>query len=140
MRPFLGRPGKSPRCNPPANTEVCPNDHLTRAEVAKILFGTFGLSAPDHYMSPWDDTGGRWRQQIARVAACHDLFDASDGKFRGKEIVHRAEFARVVVTAAGEDVCTEDPFTEARMSDPESRYWSRVFAAYVYDTRSRGFG
>ena len=123
-------------CNPPANTRVCPDDLLTRAEVAKIVVTTFGLIAPNSYDTPWTDTAGRWYHEIARIAAHHGLFDASDGRFTGAETINRAEFARVVVTAAGEDLCTDDPFTKSRVSDVESRYPSQAFAAYAYDTRT----
>lgn len=123
-------------CNPPANTRVCPDDLLTRAEVAKIVVTTFGLKAPDSYATPWTDTAGRWYHEIARIAAHHGLFDDSDGRFAGAEEVNRADFARVVVTAAGEDLCTDDPFTKARVSDVESRYPGQAFAAYAYDTRT----
>lgn len=103
-------------CNPPTNNRLCPDDHLTRAEVAKIVVTTFGLTAPDSYDTPWTDTAGRWYHEIARIAGYHELFDASDGGFAGKEEINRAEFARVVVTAEGEDLCTDDP--SAEMSSP----------------------
>jgi beta-lactamase class A len=123
-------------CNPPANTHVCPDEHLSRAEVAKITVGTFGLTAPVDYETPWIDTAGRWFDETARVAAFHHLFDFSDGRFDGREKIDRAEFARVVVTGAGEDLCTNDPFTRARVSGLESRYPSQAFTAYAYDTRT----
>jgi beta-lactamase class A len=123
-------------CNPPANTRVCPDDPLTRAEVAKIVVTTFGLVTPDGYDTPWTDTAGRWYHEIARIAAHHGLFDASDGRFAGAEEINRADFARVVVTAGGEVLCRDDPFTKARVSDVESRYPGQAFAAYAYDTRT----
>ena len=123
-------------CDPPANTHVCPEDHLSRAEVAKVTVGTFGLTAPEDYETPWADTAGRWYDEAARVAAYHHLFDFSDGRFDGAEEIDRAEFARVVVTAAGEDLCTDDPFTQARISGLESRYPRQAVTAYAYDTRT----
>lgn len=61
---------------------------------------TFGLTAPEGFQTPWTDTDGRWYEQVARVAAFHQLFDFSH--FDGAEDIDRAEFARVVVAAAGE--------------------------------------
>lgn len=123
-------------CNPPADTRVCPDDHLTRAEVTKIVVGVFELSAPVAYETPWTDTSGRWYEEVGRIAAYHHLFDASDGRFDGREEIDRAEFARVVVTATGEDLCTDDPFTKARVADVVSRYPSQTFTAYAFDTRT----
>jgi beta-lactamase class A len=123
-------------CDPPANTRVCPEDHLTRAEVAKIVVGVFDLTAPESFATPWTDTGGRWYEEIARIAAHHDLFDTSNGRFDGNEAIDRADFARVVVTATGEDLCTDDPFTEDRVSGLDSRYPGQAFGAYAYDTRT----
>lgn len=123
-------------CNPPANTRVCPYDHLNRAEIAKLVVLTFGLTVPDGYRSPWTDTGGRWYEEVARVAAFHGLFDTSAGRFEGWQEITRAEFAQVVVTAAGEDFCRDDPFTAARVSDLEASYPYQSFSAYVYDTRT----
>jgi hypothetical protein len=133
---FLASLGLIDGCDPPANTHVCPDEYLNRAEVAKITVGTFGLTAPDGYETPWTDNGGRWYEEAARVAAYHDLFDFSDGRFDGKEEIDRAEFARVVVTAAGEDLCTEDPFTKFRVSSLDSRYPGQSFTAYAYDSRT----
>jgi hypothetical protein len=70
------------------------------------------------------------------MAAYHDLFDTSDGRFAGKDEIDPAEVARVVVTASAEDLFTDDPLTKTRVSDIESRYPGQAFAAYAYDTRT----
>ncbi|MGD2042356.1 MAG: serine hydrolase [Acidimicrobiia bacterium] len=123
-------------CNPPANDRVCPRDTLTRAQVAKLVVGTFQLTAPADYQTPWTDTAGRWYGQAARVTAYNGLFDTSSGRFRGGDPVTRAEFAEVVVEAGGDSYCDSDPFTEGRVTDLESRYPGQSFTAYVYDTRT----
>jgi hypothetical protein len=123
-------------CNPPKNTEVCPRDKLTRAEVAKIVAGTFELTVTASYQSPWSDTDGEWYEVPARIGAYHGLWDTTSGTFDGDEEITRAEFARVVVTAGGDDLCTGDPFTAGRVSDLERRYPGQSFTAYAYDTRT----
>lgn len=123
-------------CNPPADTEVCPRRSLTRAQVAKVVVGTFGLTAPDGFESPWDDTHGQWYERAAKVAAYNGLWDTTSSRFGGGEKVTRAEFARVVVTAGGDDLCPDDPFTAGRVDALERRYPGQAFTAYVYDTRT----
>ena len=133
---FLADQGIVDGCNPPENTRVCPDDSLSRAQIAKMAAGTFGLSVPAGYAAPWTDTGGTWYEQAARIAAYHGLWDTSDGRFRGSEEVTRAEFARVVVRAGGETLCDSDPFTAARVSEIGESYPGQTFTAYVYDTRT----
>jgi beta-lactamase class A len=133
---FLALQGIIHGCNPPGNTWVCPTDTLSKGAIAKLVVTTFGLEAPSTYVSPWKDTDGRWYAEAARVAAYHELFDGGAGGFRGGEAVTRAEFAQIVVEAAGETLCEDDPFSAARVNDLETRYPSQDFTAYAYDTRS----
>lgn len=122
-------------CDPPANRRFCPTAELTRGQVAKMLVGVFGLTAPDGYESPWSDTAGRFYQEPARIAAYNGLWDSSAGRFEGKEDIDRAEFSRVVVIAAtGDDPCPPTPFTAARVASLARRYPGQAFTAYAYDT------
>lgn len=123
-------------CNPPDNTRVCPEDFLTRAQVAKVVAGTFGLTAPTDYESPWTDAEGAWYERAARIGAYNGLWDTTAGRFNGNEEIDRAEFARVVVMAGGDDFCADNPFTAAREADIEARYPGQTLAAYAYDTRT----
>ena len=123
-------------CNPPANTQVCPRATPTRAEVAKIVARTFGLTVPASYQSPWTDIDDEWYESAARIGAYHGLWDATSETFDGDEEITRAEFARVVVTAGGDDLCANDPFTAQRVSALEDRYPGQSFTAYAYDTRT----
>ncbi|GBE24402.1 endoglucanase precursor [bacterium BMS3Bbin02] len=55
-------------CNPPENTEFCPNGNVTRAEMAAFLNRLMDLPAPDRdYFT--DDTGSIFENDINRVAA-----------------------------------------------------------------------
>lgn len=123
-------------CNPPVNDRVCPGDTLTRAQIAKLVVGTFHLTAPSEYESPWADAAGRWYEESARIAAYNGLFDTSSGRFRGADPLTRARFAEVVVEAGGDGFCDSDPFTAQRVADVESRYPGQSVTAYVYDTRT----
>lgn len=123
-------------CNPPANDRVCPGDTLTRAQIAKLVVGTFDLGAPSQYQTPWADTVDRWYEDSARIAAYNGLFDVSNGRFRGADPLTRAEFAEVVVEAGGESFCDSNPFTEQRVASLESRHPGQSFTAYAYDTRT----
>lgn len=57
MEPCPGRPtfwpisSSSTAATPPGNTRVCSRESLTRAQVAKVVAGAFGLSVPDDYRS-----------------------------------------------------------------------------------------
>jgi beta-lactamase class A len=123
-------------CNPPADTEVCPRESLTRAQVAKVVVETFRLTAPESYEPPWSDTEGKWYEQAARIGAYNGLWDTTSEHFDGGDEITRAEFARVVVMAGGEQLCPDEPFTAGRVSRLESRYPGQSFTAYAYDTRT----
>lgn len=123
-------------CNPPENDLVCPEDELTRAHVAKLVVSTFGLTAPDDFDTPWDDTDGRWYEEAARVSAYHGLWDASAATFRGRDHISRGDFARVVVESVDEVLCDANPFTAARVASLELQHPSQEFTAYAYDTRT----
>ena len=133
---FLAGLGIIDGCNPPDNTRVCPTGTLSRAQVAKLVVNTFGLSAPDGYEAPWPDTSGRWYDDAARIGAYHHLWDTTAGLFDGAADVTRAEFARVVVAAGGDSLCTDDPFTAGKVAELDERFPSQSLTAYVYDTRT----
>jgi beta-lactamase class A len=133
---FLAYAGVVSGCDPPLNRRFCPADHLTRGQVAKLLVGALDLTAPDAYSSPWTDTAGRFYENPARVTAFHGMWDASSGLSSGGRPVSRAEFARAIVLAVGDDPCPPDPFTASREDSLERRYPGQSFTAYAYDTRT----
>jgi beta-lactamase class A len=94
------------------------------------------LEAPNAFSAPWTDTAGRFYENAARVTAFHGLWDTSTGIFSGGNAVSRAEFARAIVLAAGDDLCPPDPYTAAREEWLERRYPGQSFTAYAYDTRT----
>ncbi len=133
---FLAHMGVISGCDPPRNRRFCPEEPLLKGQVAKILVATLGLTAPDAYRSPWVDTTGRFYDRAARIAAFHGMWDTTTGRFNGSETVTRAEFARAIVAAMGEDPCPPDPFTAARERSLAKRFPSQSFAAYAFDTRT----
>ncbi len=131
---YLAHLGVIDGCDPPTNRRFCPTDPLKRGQVAKILVGAFGLTAPDTYASPWTDTAGRFYYRAARIGAFHNMWDSSAGRFAGNGIVTRAEFARAIVLAMGEDLCPPAPFTAERAGSLDRRFPNQSFAAYAYHT------
>ena len=123
-------------CDPPTNRRICPTDPLKRGQVAKILVGAFDLTAPEAYVSPWTDTEGLFYHRAARVGAYHNMWDSTAGRFAGNALVTRAEFARAIVLALGEDFCPPGPFTAARADSLDRRFPNQSFTAYAYDTRT----
>jgi hypothetical protein len=123
-------------CDPPANRRFCPTQPLRRGQVAKILVAALDLRAPDSFASPWTDTTGRFYHQAARVAAHHQMWDVSVGRFSGGAVVTRAEFARAIAVATGADLCPPDPFTAARARSLQRRFPRQSFTAYAFDTRT----
>jgi len=130
---YLSYAGVIDGCDPPTNRHFCPLQALKRGQVAKILVGGLALDAPDSFASPWADTETRFYHEAARVAAYHGLWDSSTGRFSGNTAVTRAEFARAIVTAVGEDPCPPNPFTEERIRSLGARYGNQSFTAYAYD-------
>jgi hypothetical protein len=133
---FLAHVGVVSGCDPPTNLRFCPADPLTRGQVAKLLVAALDLEAPDAFSSPWSDTAGRFYENAARVAAFHGMWDAGTGVFSGGSPVSRAEFARAIVLAMGDDPCPPNPFTAVREESLERDHPGQSFTAYAYDTRS----
>ncbi len=123
-------------CDPPTNRRLCPLEPLRRGQVAKLLVNALDLSAPDGFVSPWTDIKGRFYERAARIGAFHGIWDVSAGRFAGGTTVTRAEFARAIVAAVGQDPCPPDPFTDSREASLGRRFPDQSFAAYAYDTRT----
>lgn len=123
-------------CNPPANTRFCPDDHLRRGQILKMVVRAFGLEAPSSFGSPWYDTEGRFYAEAARVAAYHGLLDASAGVLAGEEEITRDEFARLVVAVFEPELCRDNPFLASRVAGVEQEHPGVRFTAHVIDLDS----
>lgn len=109
------------------------SEHVSRSVLISAVVDAFGLGAPDSLGSPWADVTDRY----GAVAAHNGLFDPTASMLEADRQVTRAELAGVLAAAMGEDLCSDDPFTAARVSSLEDRYPGQTFQAYAYDTRSR---
>lgn len=123
-------------CNPPHNTRFCPDEHLQRGQILKMVVRAFGLEAPASYPSPWSDTEGRFYAEAARIAAYHGLLDASAGVLAGQEEITRDEFARLVVAVFEPELCRDDPFLASRVAGIEGEHPGVLFTAHVIDLDS----
>jgi hypothetical protein len=123
-------------CNPPDNDRFCPDEHLRRGQILKMVVRAFGLKAPSSYASPWSDTGSRFYSEAARVAAYHGLLDASAGVLAGQEEVTREEFARLVVAVFEPELCRDNPFPASRVAGVEQEHPGVLFTAHVIDLDS----
>lgn len=123
-------------CDPPDNTRFCPDEHLRRGQILKMVVRAFGLEAPASYASPWADTGGRFYAEAARIAAYQGLLDASAGVLAGQEEMTRDEFARLVVAVFEPELCRDNPFLASRVAGIESGYPGVRFTAHVIDLDS----
>lgn len=123
-------------CNPPANTRFCPDEHLRRGQIVKMVVRAFGLEAPAEYRSPWTDTEGRFYDEAARVAAYRGLLDASAGILAGEEEITRDEFARLVVAVFAPGLCRDNPFPASRVAGIERDHPGILFTAHVIDLDS----
>ena len=108
-------------------------DEVSRRSLLEAVVDSFGLTAPHHARSPWEDFTGA----SAAIAAHHGLFDVTTPVLMGAQPISRAELAEVLARAMAEDLCSDDPFTAARVASLEDRYPGRSLQAYAFDTRSR---
>ncbi len=78
-------------CNPPANTAVCPDDPITRAQVAAMLRRTLGLpTGPNAFR----DDDGHWAEKdINAIAAAGITRGCGSGKYCPDRRLTRGETA-----------------------------------------------
>lgn len=65
----LAAAGITKGCNPPANTHFCPNDRVTRDQMAAFLVRAYGLTDDGGGNAFVDDDGSVFEGDIARLAA-----------------------------------------------------------------------
>lgn len=100
-------------CNPPDNTEFCPERDLTRGETAAFLARALNLSATSNDYFP-DDDGSTFEDDINALAEAGIARGNSDGTFAPDDPLTRGEMAaflnRAFVDggASGEDRFTDD--------------------------------
>ncbi|MGH8934784.1 MAG: S-layer homology domain-containing protein [Acidimicrobiia bacterium] len=114
---WLASEGITKGCNPPINDRFCPDDQVTRAQMAAFLVR--GLELTDDGGKNWftDDNGSIFEADINRLAAagitkgCNPPFN---DRFCPEESVSRAQMASFLVRArgytegAGDDLFVDD--------------------------------
>jgi subtilisin family serine protease len=95
--------GVTKGCNPPENTWFCPNDTVTRGQMAAFLTRHLGLpqASKDHFR---DDTGSTFEQDINRLAEAgitRGCNPPANDRFCANESVTREQMAAFLVRALG---------------------------------------
>lgn len=65
---WLAATGVTKGCNPPANTRFCPDDSVTRGQMAALLVRALGLTDDGGGNTFTDDDGNVFERDIARIA------------------------------------------------------------------------
>ena len=88
----IARGGITKGCNPPNNDRFCPNDHVTRGQMAAFLIRAFDLpSTSNDYFT--DDSGSVFEADINAIAHAGVTVGCDDGRFCADESVTRAQMA-----------------------------------------------
>lgn len=97
-------------CNPPDNTEFCPDEGVTRGETAAFLARALNLSptGTDYFT---DDDDSIFEGDINALADA-GIAKGSDGTFRPDDVLTRAEMAAFLNRAFVDGVGPSDAFTD----------------------------
>jgi hypothetical protein len=100
-------------CNPPANTNFCPRDSVTRAQMAAFLVRALGL--PPVASSPFTDVEGIFTDDINRLAAAgitRGCNPPANTEFCPKKAVTREQMAAFLTRALSLPPTTVAPFAD----------------------------
>ena len=106
--------GYTKGCNPPDNDKFCPNDNVTRGQMAAFLTRALGLTeqADDPFT---DDDGSIFENDIEKLAAAgitRGCNPPDNDEFCPNENVTRAQMAAFLTRALGLTEQADDPFTD----------------------------
>lgn len=108
---LIARLGITKGCNPPENTEFCPERELTRGETAAFLARALNLPATStDYFS--DDDGSTFEADINALAEADITRGKGDGTFGPDESVTRGQMAAFLNRAFLDGSGSGDPFTD----------------------------
>lgn len=112
----IAAPGITRGCNPPANTEYCPGDDITRGQMSAFLRRTFNLAAvSDDFFT--DDDDSVFHDDINAIAAAGITLGCNppdNDEFCPEDPVSRGEMASFLARALaltegmGDDLFTDD--------------------------------
>lgn len=103
-------------CNPPENTRFCPNDAVSRGQMAAFLTRFLGLpSAGQDYFT--DDNGSTFESDINRLAAAGITKGCGNGKFCPTAKVSREQMAAFLARAFDLTSMTHPGFSDVPASN-----------------------
>ena len=98
-------------CNPPANTNYCPNDPVTRGEMAVFISRVLGLPAPsDDYFT--DDTGEFYEAAANRLFEAGITVGCGPNRYCGDRSLPRQEMAAFLARILGLPETSTDHFVD----------------------------
>jgi S-layer homology domain len=98
---WLAVAGITKGCNPPSNDRFCPDDPVTRGQMAAFLARVLGLDGPTSANPFRDDDGLTFEGDIERLAAARITTGCGDGRFCPDEPISRGEMAAFLRRALG---------------------------------------
>ena len=117
---WLANEGITKGCNPPANDEYCPNDRVTRGQMAAFLVRFLGLTDGAGADLFTDDDGSLFETNIDKLATAgitRGCNPPTNDNFCPNDFVTRGQMAAFIVRAlsltdgAGDDLFTDDDGT-----------------------------
>ncbi|MCD8144485.1 MAG: S-layer homology domain-containing protein [Oscillospiraceae bacterium] len=105
-----------------------PNNSLTRAQVAQILYNLLVDTSAGSFPCTYSDVSSdAWYYTAVTTVASLGLLDCDGGEFGPDEAITRAEFV-AIVTRLVNSVEAENPFNDVSESDP---YYEAIMTAYA---------
>ncbi|MGD2061398.1 MAG: DUF4397 domain-containing protein [Acidimicrobiia bacterium] len=107
----IARLGITLGCNPPDNTEFCPDRDVTRGEMAAFLVRSLGLPSTSSDYFP-DDAGSTFEGDINALAEAGITTGRSDGTYGPNDLLTRGEMAAFLNRAFVDAPGAGDTFTD----------------------------
>jgi hypothetical protein len=102
-------------CNPPANTRYCPDNPVTRGQMAIFIVRGFDLPATSTDFF-FDDNGKVYEDAVNRLAAAGLTQGCGSGRYCGDETISRGEMAAFLSRAKNLPNSTTDHFVDDNTS------------------------
>lgn len=99
-------------CNPPVGDRFCPDDAVTRGQMAAFLVRALGLPAAPAADTFGDDDDSQFEQDIERLAAAGITTGCTPDSFCPDDPITRGQMAAFLVRAYGYGVGAPDQFTD----------------------------
>jgi hypothetical protein len=116
---WLAAEGITLGCNPPLNTRFCPDEHVTRGQMAVFLSRALNLPAPsdDHFA---DDDGQFYENAVNRLFEAGITDGCGPSRYCGDEEITREQMAAFLARTHGLPATTRDSFVDDEGSIFES--------------------